>query len=222
MFVSFCPNEVLEFTGGGRDDGDRRNISQSMNSASIHRSALVVRLSTLGIVGAVHGLAIWALASSTTFHPSTAELRSLPAVLILTNNLARVSAESQPLKRDVLVLEDPTERVMSLPAAPVVRFADANAAAVIVAPQLLDADPPDMAPFARQAGLLPGESAVVVLRVEVLPDGHVGQVEVDVSSGSRQVDEAAVAYVQTLAWVPGRLHGMETSTWVRQGVRLAA
>jgi TonB family protein len=97
--------------------------------------------------------------------------------------------------RDVVVLEDPTEKTMTVPAPPVVRFAEINAAAVIVAPQLLDTDPPDMAPFARQAGLRPGESAVVVLRVEVLPDGHVGQVEVDVSSGSRQMDEAAMAYV---------------------------
>ena len=193
-----------------------------MNSASSHRSALDVRLSTLGIVGAVHGLAIWALASTATFRPSATELRSLPAVLILTNNITRVSAEPQPPMRDVVVLEDPTGKTMTVPAPPVVRFAEINAAAVIVAPQLLDTDPPDMAPFARQAGLRPGESAVVVLRVEVLPGGHVGQVEVDVSSGSRQVDEAAVAYVQILAWVPGRLHGIETSTWVRQGVRLIA
>ena len=193
-----------------------------MNLTSTHRSALDVRLSTLGIVGAVHGLAIWALVSATTFRSSAAELRSLPAVLILTNNIARVSAEPQPLKLDVLVLQDSAEKVMSLPIAPDVRFAESNAEAVIVAPQLLDTDPPATAPFAQQAGLRPGESAVVVLRVEVLSDGHVGQVEVDVSSGSRQVDEAAVAYAQTLAWVPGRLHGIEMSTWVRQGVRLAA
>ena len=193
-----------------------------MHLAATHRSALDVRLSTLGVVGAVHGLAIWALSSATTFHAGAAELRTLPAVLILTNNIDRVSAEGPLPLRDVSVLQDPAENVMSLPAPPVVRFDEANAAAVIVAPQLLDTDPPDMAPFARQAGLLPGESAVVVLRVEVLPDGHVGQVEVDVSSGSRQVDEAAMAYVQSLAWVPGRLHGMETRTWVRQGVRLAA
>lgn len=193
-----------------------------MSSAGIHRSALNVRLSTLGVVAAVHGLAIWALSSATAFHANAVEVRSLPAVLILTNNPAQVSQGPLAPLRDVLVVLDSTEKVMNLPAAPVVRFDDANAAAVIVAPQLLDAHPPDVAPFARQAGLLPGESAVVVLRVEVLPDGHVGQVKVDVSSGSRQVDEAAMAYAQTLAWVPGRLHGLETSTWVRQGVRLAA
>jgi len=194
-----------------------------MHLTATHRSGVPgARMGALGVVGAVHGLAIWALASSTTIRPSTAELRSLPSVLMLTNNIARVSPEPHPSIRDVLVLQEPAEKVMSLPAAPVVRFAESNEAAVVVAPQLLDADPPDMAPFARQAGLRPGESAVVVLRVEVLPGGHVGQVEVDVSSGSRQVDEAAVAYVQMLAWVPGRFHGMETSTWVRQGVRLAA
>ena len=171
---------------------------------------------------AAHALVIGALASSTTIYRSAAELHSLPAILVLTNNFARVTTERVPPTRDVVVLQDPEEHAISLPAVPVIRYSEPNAQAVSVAPQLLDTAPPDIAPFLQQAGLLPGESAVVVLRVEVLADGHVGQVQVDVSSGSKQVDETAIAYVRALAWVPGRLHGMEESTWVRQGVRFTA
>ncbi len=142
--------------------------------------------------------------------------------LIQSNNPTRVTAEQPPSVHEVLVLQDSTEPVTSLPAPPVINYAEPNAQAVSVAPQLLDTAPPDTEPFAKLAGLLPGESAVVVLRVEVLSDGRVGQVQVDVSSGKSEVDEAAIDYARELAWIPGRLHGMEQSTWVRQSVRLAA
>ena len=180
------------------------------------------RLGALCAVIAAHGFVIAALTSAMTFHGSAAELHSLPAILVLTNNFARVTTERVPPTRDVVVLQDPEEHAISLPAVPVVRYDEPNAQAVSVAPQLLDVESPDMAPFAQQAGLRPGESAVVVLRVEVLSDGHVGQVQVDVSSGSLQVDKAAAAYARQIAWVPGRLHGIDESTWVRYGVRLVA
>ena len=149
-------------------------------------------------------------------------LEPLITTLIMTNNRARVSVAPPPLINRIVVLQNVAEPAMSWPAPPLIEYAEPNAAAVSVAPQLLDREPLDMAPFARRAGLLPGESAVVVLRMEILPDGGVGQVQVDVSSGSRQVDEAAMAYAKVQAWVPGRLHGIEESTWVRYGVRLAA
>ena len=149
-------------------------------------------------------------------------LESLTATLIMTNNPARVSDTPPPLVQHVVVLQNVAVPAMSLPVPPLREFAESNAAAVSVAPQMLDREPPDMAPFARRAGLLAGESAVVVVRMEVLPDGHVGQVAVDVSSGSDQVDEAAMDYVRQWVWLPGSLHGIEESTWVRQGVRLVA
>ena len=173
-------------------------------------------------VGAAHLLVAWAIVSSTTVSRPSPVLESLTATLIMTNNPARASIGPPPLVQNVVVLQDPADPVMSLPVPALKEFGESNGAAVSVAPQLLDREPPDMTPFAKQAGLLPGESAVVVLRIEVLPGGGVGQVQVDVSSGSRQVDEAAMAYVRQLVWLPGRLHGIEENTWVRQGVRLVA
>lgn len=120
------------------------------------------------------------------------------------------------------ILEDPAEPAIVLLPPARIELTESNVEAVSVAPQLLDETPPDVAPYATLGGLLPGESAVVVLRIEVLPNGNAGQIVVDVSSGSDQVDQAAVEYARLLAWVPGRLHGVEERTWVRHGIRLAA
>jgi len=57
--------------------------------------------------------------------------------------------------------------------------------------------------FARQAGLAPGQTASVVVTVEVLADGRTGAIEVTRGSGNPAVDEAAVAYCRQLHWIPG-------------------
>jgi hypothetical protein len=76
------------------------------------------------------------------------------------------------------------------------------------------------AEFARSSGLPQGSGATVVLRVEVLGTGAVGQVEVDVSGGSRRIDQAAIAYVRILNWVGGRVEDKPETLWIRWGVRL--
>ena len=169
-----------------------------------------------------HMVVMWSLAAGTYAQRTEPVMQTLIATILQTNNSALVSANQVFLVTHATTLQDPIDLRMSLPTAPVFEFTEPNGDAVSVAPRLLDATPADMAPFARQGGLLPGESAVVVLRIEVLSDGQVGQVQVDVSSGSRQVDAAAMDYVRTLAWLPGRFHGIEESTWVRHGVRLVA
>lgn len=188
----------------------------------VSRARLGSRARVAGAVAFGHALAGWALYSSTTFLRQLPSLQNLPVVLILTNNPGRASPEQGVELTDVVVRQDPEDPRMGLPTPPLFRYAESNEGAVSVAPQLLDADRPDVVPFARKAGLLPGESAVVVLNVEVLADGRVGQVQVDTSSGSDQIDQVAMEYARLLAWIPGRLHGMEERTWVRQGVRLAA
>jgi hypothetical protein len=86
-------------------------------------------------------------------------------------------------------------------------------------PEIGDIDP---APFARHAGLRPGEGATVVLRVEVLDSGAVGRVEVDVSGGSAEIDQAAAAYARSVPWIGGMIDGRSATLWVRWGVRLQA
>lgn len=81
-------------------------------------------------------------------------------------------------------------------------------------------EPIDTLPFARQAGLPQRAGATVVLRVQVLGNGAVGQVLVDVSGGSSQIDQAAVAYVRALKWLGGRIDDKPETLWIRWGVRL--
>ena len=204
--------------------GDKRSVAVlgAVASPINHLRRPKSRSIALCVVGAVHGLGLWALATATETRRAPAELRTITMAEILTNNPEKVTTTRPALVHEIEVLQDPAEPAIGLPLAPTIRFANANPGAVTTAPQPLDSELPDMRPYAQLAGLRPGESAVVVLRIEVLPSGHAGQVEVDVSSGSRQVDDAAVAYAQALSWVPGRMRGSELATWVRQGVRLAA
>lgn len=94
--------------------------------------------------------------------------------------------------------------------------------AIIVAPRILEAELPEVAPYANMAGLSTGQTTMVVLRVEVLPDGSVGRIRVDVSSGSKQVDEAAIRFAQLTHWIPGSVGGINEAVWTRYGVQLIA
>jgi len=99
---------------------------------------------------------------------------------------------------------------------------DRNSGAGMTAPTLKGSGLTDMTPYIKQAALLPGEGATVVLRVEVLETGEPGRIEIDTSSGSRQVDQAVVNYARTQRWYPGRTSGSAHAMWIRWGVRLQA
>jgi TonB family protein len=94
-----------------------------------------------------------------------------------------------------------------------------NPAAVFVAPSPKGSDV-DMAPYLRQAELPPGRGVTVVLRVEVLETGEPGRVVLDISSGIRLADQAAIEYARTRRWYAGRANGVPHTMWIRWGVRL--
>jgi len=81
---------------------------------------------------------------------------------------------------------------------------------------------PDSRAFAIPAGLSPGSSVTVVLRIEVLGNGTIGQVQVEVSGGAHSVDEAAIAYVHALKWIGGSINDRPETIWIRWGVTLDA
>ena len=200
----------------------RLNTGRTAYAYRVHTGAtLGCSVRILGAVVAAHVFIIWTLCATTTSVQRPPIYQKFPAVVMLTNNPSRVSPDRGMRPIDIVVLQESGDPNMGLPAPSLIFFDEPNGSAVSIAPRLLDTNPPDVLPFARKAGLLPGESAVVVLNVEILPDGRIGQVRVDVSSGSRQVDDAAMDYVRQLVWLPGRLHGVDETTWVRQGVRLA-
>jgi TonB family protein len=73
---------------------------------------------------------------------------------------------------------------------------------------------------AARAGLLAGESITVVLSVEVLPDGSVGQVSVQSSSGNPSADLEALALARDMRWVPGTLRRHAVSMRVQYSMTL--
>jgi TonB family protein len=99
---------------------------------------------------------------------------------------------------------------------------ESASSAAIVAPRILQEALPDSAPFATMAGLSPGQKSFVVLRVEILIDGSVGRIRIDVSSGNKLVDEAAMKYAQLTRWLPGSVGGIKENVWARYGVQLMA
>lgn len=107
---------------------------------------------------------------------------------------------------------------------PIIVVADAPEAIIAPrsSPQVDTTSWVEMAPYARRAGLQPGEGATVVLRVLVNSDGYATNVDVDVSSGSASVDAAAVEYALATRWLPGTEVGAPVATWVRWPVRVQA
>ena len=97
---------------------------------------------------------------------------------------------------------------------------EAATSSIIVAPRILEAELPEVAPYANMAGLSTGQTSMVVLRIEVMPDGSVGRIRIDVSSGSKQVDEAAIRFAEMTRWIPGSVGGINERVWTRYGVQL--
>jgi TonB family protein len=79
-----------------------------------------------------------------------------------------------------------------------------------------------MRSFAKMAGLAAGDIATVVLGVEVLADGSVGEVSVIISSGNGAADVAAVGYVESMRWTPGSRDHHATEMKIRWPVTLIA
>jgi TonB family protein len=71
------------------------------------------------------------------------------------------------------------------------------------APQLSTVQLVDSEDYASRVGVQPGHSATVLLAIEVLRDGSVGEVSLIRGSGSPAADSAAIEYAHLLRWTPG-------------------
>ena len=59
-----------------------------------------------------------------------------------------------------------------------------------------------------------GYKGEVLLKVEVLPSGHVGQIDVKRSSGHEILDQSALSAVKKWKFIPAQKGGMAIPTWV--------
>ena len=151
----------------------------------------------------VHGLLCWALMSATFVAPSRiapADSTSVTVHLIETHRVQ----DSVPLPEPII--DKVTIQTMGIGN---VTFEDVEAGEIkgVVGcksvPRIDEAVKVDSAPYASRAGMSPGMAATVVLSVQVLSDGSVGEVQVQASSGDSRVDTEAVVYARALQWIPG-------------------
>jgi periplasmic protein TonB len=86
-----------------------------------------------------------------------------------------------------------------------------------VPPAYRDTPLPAYPPAAREQGT----EGVVLLNVQVGSDGRVAEIRVKASSGSRLLDDSAVAAVKTWTFVPARQGARAVESWVEIPVRFA-
>lgn len=168
----------------------------------------------------VHGIVLWILTEAETGAPR----QTVPADLYVT---------ILPLVRQRHALEMPLPEVhLSIPAIDstaigFVSFIDPNAdlvpgiTAPKSAPRLDSVVSVDSRPYAVRAGLAAGEAVTVVLEIEVLADGSVGQVTVVSGSGNSAIDQEAVNYAHALQWIPGTVERRARVMRINYAVTLA-
>ena len=180
-------------------------------------------LTGFALVAVLHAAAISVLLQSYGHFPSRE--RASEALTTLFLRPAIHEGKSTLLGPDASMLIVPTDTPipeLNIPAPPIAYETARAEGAAITAPTLRPDNAVPMAPFVAQAALLPGEGATVVLKIEVLTTGEPGSIEVDASSGSRQVDGAAIDYARQHRWYAGRVGQISESMWIRWGVRLQA
>lgn len=123
---------------------------------------------------------------------------------------------TERLSSDVLLNLDP-----EMPRIPAPEIAvEGEVIAFSSAPRLETSSPVEMERYAKEAGLRENETALVVLRLEILASGKTGCILVEVSSGREQVDAAAKALAAEQRWIAGTVDGKAQDAWIRWGVRL--
>jgi TonB family protein len=185
------------------------------------RQSWFERLAVLGLLGVLHTVLFLAFAR-VTYHPAPSV--QLPDALITAFIRPRIREAYEPVSvvdPSSLQLRLGARLTALLTAQPDFDFSVArNESAAMVAPTLQGDGQSGIQPYLQRAGLRRGEGATVVLRIEVLESGDPGRIEIDASSGSQQIDQAAVDYARIQHWYAGRANGAPRPMWVRWGVRL--
>jgi TonB family protein len=74
--------------------------------------------------------------------------------------------------------------------------------------------------YSKRAGLRPGDVRTVVLNVQVLADGSIGDVTVATTSGDADADQQAIDYIRTVTWMPGSINQQASDMRIRYVVTL--
>jgi protein TonB len=111
-----------------------------------------------------------------------------------------------------LILKDPRRKVTpdTAAAVPAANTVPRGQAGVLTPPRVTHQPRPPATP---------GAAGRVVLRIQVLMNGGVGEVAVTASSGDARLDRAAIAAVQGWKFLPATLNGLPVATWVEVPIR---
>jgi TonB family protein len=196
---------------------------RSPSSGHFRRRSLIEHLAVLGLLAGLH-VGLFLGFERATYRPTPSV--QFPDALITVFIRPRIRELYEPVSVvDASRLQlrlDPQFTALSTTQLAIDFSVERNGSAAMVAPTLQGDRHSDMQPYLQQAGLLPGEGATVVLRIEVMESGDPGRIEIDASSGSRQIDQAAVNYARIQHWYAGRVYGAPRPMWIRWGVRLQA
>jgi protein TonB len=150
------------------------------------------------------------------FLPSQPQPPPPPRTIPLNPDVSRVFVP--PVETpDLPTVETPNEPIQGTeqPQPPVTIVVDKpGSGPLIVDPQ---ADPryPFTQPEYPIADIRMGHEGTVWLSIEILPNGRVGKVQVDQSSGFVRLDESAVREARKWRMKPGMQDGVATSMWKR-------
>ncbi|QXI38299.1 energy transducer TonB [Pseudomonas xantholysinigenes] len=108
----------------------------------------------------------------------------------------------------------PEPKPAPAPPAPPVAAAAPPAPAPVTPPSANAAYLKNPAPEYPQMALRRGWEGTVLLRVEVLPSGKPGQIQIQQSSGRPALDEAALAAVKRWSFVPAKQGDVAQAGWV--------
>lgn len=187
------------------------------------RQSWFERLAVLGLLGALHIVLFLAFARATYYPPPSIQSPDALITLFIRPRIREAGEPVSVVDPSSLQLRLNPELTDLLTAQPEFDFSVArNDSAAVVAPTLQGDGHSGIQPYLQQTGLRPGQGATVVLRIEVLESGDPGRIEIDASSGSQQVDQAAMDYARIQHWYAGRTNGTPRPMWVRWGVRLQA
>ncbi len=84
-------------------------------------------------------------------------------------------------------------------------------------PQYLTNPPPEYPEVARRRGY----EGVVLLKVRILPDGTIGDIQVERSSGHKLLDEAAINTVKRWTFIPAQRNGIPIPIWATIPIRFS-
>lgn len=167
-----------------------------------------------------------------TSHSNTREVMTQPQVVATQHQIEKTSLAKQdpPSKsegvtseglREVTTISDSPSGTGKNPGSKVDALSEGSSPGEMYLSKAIPRYGYNPPPHYPQLARLRGQEGLVLLTVEVLPDGRVGQVVVKQSSGYSLLDHSAIEAVKKWSFIPGKRMGIPITMWVDIPIRFA-